>query len=73
MVKTGIFYYRDFVVNAIKSEYPDQEIDYPFLRLSEGTLSIPLAASAESTDDRIKFTWEYDQQDTNGSPTTVPC
>lgn len=54
--------------NAIKGEYPDQEIDYPFLRLSEGTLSIPLAASAESTDDGIKFTWQYDPQDPNGSP-----
>ncbi len=53
---------------AIKSEYPDQEIDYPFLRLSEGSLSMPLAASAESTDDGFKFTWHYDPQDPNGSP-----
>jgi len=54
--------------HAIKGGYPDQEIDYPFLRLSEGGLSIPLAASAESTDDGIKFTWQYDPQDPNGSP-----
>lgn len=54
--------------HAIKGEYPDQEIDYPALRLSEGNLALPLNASVESTAEGFRFTWDYDQQDPNGSP-----
>ncbi len=54
--------------HAIKGEYPNQEIDYPLVRLSEGSLSVPLNPLAESTEDGFKFTWQYDPQDPNGSP-----
>lgn len=54
--------------NAIKGEYPNQEINYPAVRLSEGNLAEPLNAMIESTANGFKFSWDYDPSDLNGSP-----
>ncbi|TKC09241.1 DUF6266 family protein [Pedobacter frigoris] len=54
--------------HAIKGQYPNQEIDYPAVRLSEGNLSLPLNAAVQSVADGFKFTWAFDAQDPNGSP-----
>ncbi|TCD01667.1 DUF6266 family protein [Pedobacter psychroterrae] len=60
--------------HAIKGEYPDQEIDYPALRLSEGNLALPLNASVESTAEgfRLHGTTTINKIPT-AAPTTVPC
>jgi len=55
------------LTHAIKGQYPDQEIDYPAIRLSEGSLSLPLNPSAESVLEGFKFTWEYNPLDPTGS------
>lgn len=53
--------------HAIRGQYPDQEIDYPTLRLSEGSLALPLNPSVESTGEGFKFSWEYNPLDTTDS------
>lgn len=53
--------------NAFKGQYPNQEIDYPALRLSEGNLAMPLNPLVQSTNDGLKFTWDYNPLDTTGS------
>lgn len=45
---------------GIKGEYPDQEIDYAGIRLTEGSLDIPAQATASSVEGGIKFSWAYD-------------
>lgn len=53
--------------NAIKGEYPNQEIDYPKLRLSEGNLALPLNPSVENAEEGFRFTWDYNPLDPSGS------
>lgn len=55
------------LTHAIKGQYPHQEIDYPAVRLSEGSLSLPLNPSVESIATGFKFTWEYNPLDPTGS------
>lgn len=52
---------------AIKGEYPNQEIDYPAVRLSEGNLALPLNPTAESATDGIRFRWGYNAYDPTGT------
>lgn len=54
--------------HAIKGVYPDQEVDYPALRLSEGKLALPLNPAVEVLETGFRFTWDYDPADVNGSP-----
>ncbi|RYZ83594.1 MAG: hypothetical protein EOP04_19680 [Proteobacteria bacterium] len=53
--------------HAIKGQYPNQEINYPAVRLSEGTLALPLNPSVESAPEGFKFTWDYNPLDPTGS------
>ena len=47
--------------NAIKGEYPYQELDYPKVRLTEGMLPIAENAQVTAVQDGLQFSWTYDQ------------
>lgn len=47
--------------NAIKGEYPDQELDYPKIRLTEGMLPIAENAHVTAVQNGLQFNWTYDQ------------
>jgi len=53
--------------HAIIGQYPNQEINYPAVRLSEGTLALPLNPLVESAPEGFKFTWDYNPLDPTGS------
>jgi len=43
---------------AMKGEYPNVEIDYPFMRISEGNLMPAVNPTVERVAEGIKFSWE---------------
>lgn len=49
--------------HAVKGEYPDQEVDYAMIRLTEGSLVLPSHTEVLSTPDGLLFNWDYDQND----------
>jgi hypothetical protein len=51
--------------HAVKGIYPNQEIDYSKVRLSEGSLALPLNPQVALVPEGLKFTWDYDPYDVN--------
>ena len=56
------------LVNAITGEYPNQEIDYNKVRLTEGTLPVAENAEVISVPEGFKFTWTYDDLNPLAAP-----
>lgn len=54
--------------NAIKGEYPEQELDYSKIRLTEGDLPTADNALATASPAGIKFSWNYDESDPLAAP-----
>jgi hypothetical protein len=52
---------------AIIGTYPDFEIDYPQVRLTDGNLAAALHPEVQAVAEGFRFTWDYDAHDMTGS------
>ncbi|MBB5437288.1 hypothetical protein HDC92_000956 [Pedobacter sp. AK017] len=48
------------LLNAVKGEYPDYSIDYPKVRLTEGTLPVADDPQVQPLANGLLFTWSFD-------------
>ncbi|RZK78450.1 MAG: hypothetical protein EOO92_11100 [Pedobacter sp.] len=55
------------LTNSVKGIYPTQEVDYPAVRLTEGSLALPLNPLISPVAGGIDFTWDFDQYERSGS------
>ena len=54
------------LTNAITGTYPLQEVNYPAVRLSQGSLALPLNPTTSAVPGGIRFSWDFDQYDSSG-------